>query len=112
MIVQNESDISAFADYTPPAAAPPAQTPQSGIAPPSPPTPTPASTQPHAPTPISHPEHVSRGEKAPASPMARRMAAEKGIDLNVSSLYQLIIETRKKFLVEIKLLILQVRTFN
>ena len=84
MIVNNEADIEKFKDYTGPAAPAPAK-------PAAAPTPTPAPAAQVAP-PISIPTAApvapaapSSGGVAAASPRARALAREKGIDLHVST---------------------------
>ena len=82
----NESDVAAFKDYKPSAdAAPPAA--------PSPPPPTPAPAAP-APAPAAPvpapaaapvPVPVSSGGFVYASPRAKKIAADKGVDLAVSN---------------------------
>ncbi|XP_076146477.1 dihydrolipoyllysine-residue acetyltransferase component of pyruvate dehydrogenase complex-like [Alosa pseudoharengus] len=75
IIVENEADIKAFADYVetgiaappPPAPAPTAATPAPAAAPPTP-----------APTPAAP---AKKGGRVFASPLAKKLAAEKGINL-------------------------------
>ena len=88
VIVENESDIAAFADFTAEAAAP---------TPSAPPPPPPAAAAPPTPTPSPVPRPASVATPAQpvlpqatpaegrvfASPLARNLAAEKGIDLRV-----------------------------
>lgn len=84
IIVENEEDVAAFKDYvddTPAgAAAKPA-----AAAPPPPPKPAPAAPQPKvaapsAPTPQS--SFTKSSDRIFASPFAKRLAAEKGVDLS------------------------------
>ncbi|XP_035241379.1 dihydrolipoyllysine-residue acetyltransferase component of pyruvate dehydrogenase complex, mitochondrial-like [Anguilla anguilla] len=80
IIVENEADIQAFADYTETAMAeistpPPAPTPSPAAAPP---TPTAAPPMPAPGPPV--PAGAKKG-RVFASPLARKLAAEKGIDL-------------------------------
>ncbi|KAI7795617.1 dihydrolipoyllysine-residue acetyltransferase component of pyruvate dehydrogenase complex, mitochondrial [Triplophysa rosa] len=77
IIVEKESDISAFADYV-----------ETGVAASPPPAPTPVATPPPAaaltPAPTAAPAAVSssaRKGRVFASPLAKKLAAEKGIDL-------------------------------
>ncbi|KAK9955428.1 hypothetical protein ABG768_015306 [Culter alburnus] len=76
IIVEKESDISAFADYV-----------ETGVAASPPPAPTPVATPPPAPAPSPAPAAVSATPAAPrkgrvfASPLAKKLAAEKGIDI-------------------------------
>jgi len=86
VIVENEGDIAAFKDYTATADAP--------VATATPPRtlPTPASVVAPSPKPASTPSHTSApttdtsGHIA-ASPYARTLAKQKGIDLAVSSVF-------------------------
>ena len=86
MIVPSQDDIAAFADYTAadagvaPAAPAPAPIP---VAPPAPKPPAPAPTLAATPIPVSTPRPP--GERIFASPYARKLATEKGIDLGVSN---------------------------
>lgn len=79
IIVENEADVAAFKDFVdtgaPAKPAEPSQ-PASSPPPPSPsPTPTPVSS-----APITAPA-TSSGDRVYASPLARRLAAEKGLSL-------------------------------
>lgn len=90
IIVDNESDVAAFKDFiddtpAPVTAAPPPPPPPKPAA--SAPTPTPSvSTAPT--TPKSAPIQV--GSRILASPLAKRLAAEKGLDLSVSIYYKVL----------------------
>lgn len=85
ILVENEEDIAAFKDYTgeddsgasdaPAEPAAPAQTPEPAQAPPQP-----AATP--APTPVATPAQTSSGDRVIASPYARKLAGEDGIDLS------------------------------
>jgi pyruvate dehydrogenase E2 component (dihydrolipoamide acetyltransferase) len=87
IITENQSDVGAFADFKDdaPAAAATAEMSVPVVAPPAPaqaapvvaPLPTPA-----APVPAATPAW-SGGERVFTSPLARRLAAEKGLDLAV-----------------------------
>jgi pyruvate dehydrogenase E2 component (dihydrolipoamide acetyltransferase) len=93
IITENQSDVGAFADFkddmpAAPAAAT-AETAAPVIAPPAPTAPMVAPAQvvapvltPAAPVPAATPAW-SGGERVFASPLARRLAAEKGLDLAV-----------------------------
>lgn len=77
IIVEKESDISAFADYV-----------ETGVATSPPPAPTPVATPPPAPAaPTPAPAAAPAAPAAPrkgrvfSSPLARKLAAEKGIDI-------------------------------
>ncbi|KAL7844289.1 hypothetical protein SRHO_G00228280 [Serrasalmus rhombeus] len=81
IMVEKESDIQAFADYvetgvaaTPPPAPTPVATPPPAAAPAAPATPTPAA-------PTAAPAAAARKGRVFASPLAKKLAAEKGIDL-------------------------------
>lgn len=86
IIVDNEEDVAAFKDYKdtggpPKPAAPP--TPAPSVAPPVPPPP-PAAMVPPPPVPVAAPPRpapAAPGGRVFASPLARSLAAEKGIDL-------------------------------
>ena len=87
IIVSNESDVAAFKDFTPsedapaPAAAappPPPPPPAAAPAPVAAPPPTPAAAP--APAPVSTPS----GGFVYASPRAKKLAADKNVDLAVS----------------------------
>lgn len=97
IIVQDEGDISAFKDYVPTAAddspvggKTEAAPPSAPAPPPPPPTPvTAAPTTPRPVTPSPAPTTPAPAVSAPggrifASPYARTLAAEKGVDLSVS----------------------------
>ena len=87
IIVENESDIAAFKDYVPSESAVPAAKP---VAPPKPTTastPTPVAqaaaqpTQQRPTTQSAFPSTTGAGGRLFASPLARRLALEQGIDL-------------------------------
>ena len=85
IIVEEESDIAAFKDYQPPTEdTPPPSTPapESQAAPP-PPAPPP--TQPTPPPPPSPPptQPMPSGERVIASPFAKNIAAQQGVNLQV-----------------------------
>lgn len=83
IIVSDEGSVAAFKDFKddsaaappPPAAAPAAPTPAPSTPPPSPVTP---------PTPAAAKLPTSSGDRVYASPLAKRLAAEKGLSLQVS----------------------------
>ncbi|NWZ72316.1 ODP2 dehydrogenase, partial [Acrocephalus arundinaceus] len=88
IIVEKEADIPAFADYqaaavtdmkapAPPPPPPPPVTPTPAAAPPPPPQPAAAAPAPAAPT--AGPPR--KGGRVVVSPLAKKLAAEKGIDL-------------------------------
>lgn len=87
IIVENESDVAAFKDFkddAPPAAgasAPAPPPPKVAAAPPPPP---PKAAPAPSPTPVP-PQKTSGGTRVYASPLAKRLAAEKGLDLSVST---------------------------
>lgn len=89
IIVENEEDIAAFKDYVDdsPAGAP-AKPAAAAAAPPAPPKPAPAAPQPKvAAAPSAPAPQASFGKSSDrifASPFAKRLAAEKGVDLSVS----------------------------
>ena len=101
VMVEDEDAIAAFKDYTPsadaaapsepapsdpappPAAPKPLPTPPVTTAPPPPPPPAPVATP--VPQPAAPPVQSSGG-RVIASPLAKRLAAEQGINLAVSSL--------------------------
>ena len=98
IIVENQEDIAAFKDYSPPeiaAASEPAPAPSV----PAPETPSPAATPtpasipptpaPAIPAAAPSPPDILPGSRILASPMARTLAARKGIDLSVR-VYQII----------------------
>uniref|UniRef100_A0A671RR88 Acetyltransferase component of pyruvate dehydrogenase complex n=1 Tax=Sinocyclocheilus anshuiensis TaxID=1608454 RepID=A0A671RR88_9TELE len=73
IIVEKESDISTFADYV-----------ETGVATSPPPAPTPVATPPPAPAPAAPtpaPAAAPRKGRVFASPLAKKLAAEKGIDI-------------------------------
>lgn len=81
IITENEADVAAFKDFKDDShAAPVPSAPAAAPPPPPPPSPIPS-----APTPVSVPPSAapvrSTGDRLFASPLARRMAAEKGLDL-------------------------------
>lgn len=88
IIVENESDVAAFKDFvddTPadaPAVAPSAPPPKPA---PSPPPPTPSA--PKVSAPVQSVTPIQIGSRIFASPLAKRLAAEKGLDLSVSIYY-------------------------
>lgn len=99
IIVEDEGDIAAFKDFVPtekddapPSSGPPK--PKSDSPPPAPKTATPPAQIPPSPKPTpaaqtpppSAPPSAPSGGKFAATPYARTLAAEKGIDLNVSLL--------------------------
>lgn len=103
IIVENEEDVTAFKDYQPtaaddqlpnsdasePAAPPPPPPPKpspAAVAPP--PTPAPSKA---APPPAASVSVPPSGGKAIASPYAKKLAADKGIDLSVSIYRELFI---------------------
>ncbi|XP_026681992.1 uncharacterized protein LOC103512808 [Diaphorina citri] len=84
IIVENESDVAAFKDFkddAPPAAgasAPAPPPPKVAAAPPPPP---PKAAPAPSPTPVPS-QKTSGGTRVYASPLAKRLAAEKGLDLS------------------------------
>lgn len=84
IIVENEADVAAFKDYVDdsPSGAPS----KPATAPPAPPKPAPAAPQPKAAATPSAPAPQSSFAKSSdrlfASPFAKRLAAEKGVDLS------------------------------
>ncbi|KAL2740813.1 hypothetical protein V1478_000954 [Vespula squamosa] len=76
IIVSNEESVSAFKDFKDDTVAPPA-----APAAPAPAVPTPAAPTPAAPTPEVPPTKITPGERVYASPLAKRIAAEKGLSL-------------------------------
>ena len=82
IIVQDKESISQFESYEPPAteSAPAAEPPKAA----APPPPAPAAPAPKAPVPSAIPTPVPSlgGKRAFASPAAKKLAAEKGIDLS------------------------------
>lgn len=87
IIVENESDVAAFKDYvddTPaskPAPAAPSPKPAAAAAAAAPPPPKPVAPTATTATPKSAP--IKIGSRILASPLAKRLAAEKGLDLSV-----------------------------
>ncbi|XP_015379518.1 PREDICTED: dihydrolipoyllysine-residue acetyltransferase component of pyruvate dehydrogenase complex, mitochondrial-like [Diuraphis noxia] len=83
IIVENESDVAAFKDFVDdsPAGVPAtaAPSPKPSISAPAPPPP--ASVAPKAPAPTNS-VPIPIGSRILASPLAKRLAAEKGLDLN------------------------------
>jgi len=88
IIVENKEDVAAFKDYVPedeptPAAA--EKPPAAAAAPPPPPPPTPSAPSPPPPaTPASPPvpSPAAPGGRVFASPLAKKIAREKGIELS------------------------------
>lgn len=87
IIVENESDIAAFKDFVD-------DSPAGATSAPSPPPPKPATSAPlppppkpsvpKAPAPSQSAAPIQTGSRILASPLAKRLAAEKGLDLKVS----------------------------
>lgn len=93
IIVESEDDIAAFKDYVPseteaPAKAPPAP-PIVAAAPPQPPPPPPAAATPPSPGPLvtstTATPSIGTAGRLFASPLARKLAAERGVDLGAVS---------------------------
>ena len=88
IIVENEEDIAAFKDYVDDspagATAKPAAT-AAAPSPPPPPKPAPAAPQPKPAVSPSTPQpsFTKSSDRVFASPFAKRLAAEKGVDLSV-----------------------------
>ncbi|CAH1772921.1 unnamed protein product [Owenia fusiformis] len=87
IIVEDEANVAAFKDYVPPAGAAPAAPAEPAPAPVAaaapPPTPTPAPIPPPAPVSAPLPPAAApSGGRVIASPLAKTLAAEKGIDLS------------------------------
>lgn len=87
IITENQSDVGAFKDFKDDSAATPHAAPEQVAAPtptptPPPPQPPPAPV-PAAPTSAAAAPALSGRERVFASPLARRLAAEKGLDLAV-----------------------------
>ena len=84
IIVSDEASVTAFKDFkddAPAAPAPAAPTPSA----PTPVTPPPSPVTPPAPAaPAPKPLPTTPGERIYASPLAKRLAAEKGLSLQVS----------------------------
>lgn len=86
IIVENESEVAAFKDFvddTPanePAPAAPSPKPAAAASAPTPPPPKPVAPQASTP---SKSVPIQIGSRILASPLAKRLAAEKGLDLNV-----------------------------
>ncbi|VDO52916.1 unnamed protein product [Schistosoma margrebowiei] len=82
IIVQDESAVTAFKDYvtgpTEQVSTPKAEVPKPQAPPAAAPQPSPATHKPIAPT----PKAPATGERTVVSPFARRLAAEKGLDLS------------------------------
>ena len=74
VVVPNESDVAAFKDYVPPSADSPAA-PAPAVSTP-PPTP--------APTPVAVDTSPKSGDRILATPYAKKLASDQGIDLSVS----------------------------
>jgi len=92
IIVENESDIAAFKDFVDdtPVAAPVA-----AVAPLLPPPPKPAAPSPPVSTTSKDSAKLKStpiqvGSRILASPLAKRLAAEKGLDLSVSIYYNIL----------------------
>ncbi|XP_066268800.1 dihydrolipoyllysine-residue acetyltransferase component of pyruvate dehydrogenase complex, mitochondrial-like [Branchiostoma lanceolatum] len=95
IIVENEEDIAKFKDWSPPADTEPAEKPlpkpvsepppppPPAAAPPPPPPPPPMAAMPPPPTPAAPPP--APGARVFASPLAKKLAADKGIDLSMVS---------------------------
>lgn len=90
IIVDNESDVAAFKDFkddspapSPAAAAAPSPPPPAPTPPPLAPKPVAAAAPAPAPAPTVKKAHQGGG-RIYASPLARRLAAEKNLDLEVS----------------------------
>jgi len=81
IIVQDESSVAAFKDFVDDTAAAPAPPPAAPAAP-APPTPAPTPAAPVAPAKVPSITPPSE-ERIYASPLARRLAAEKGLSLQV-----------------------------
>merc|ERR1712038_644579 len=81
IIVSSEADIAAFANYVPQSSAASDAAP---AAPPAAAAPAPASPAPAAPAPVPAAMPAApAGSRIFSSPLARKMAAEKGIDLSL-----------------------------
>ena len=76
VIVPEKGDVAAFKDYTATAAPSPPKPAAAAAATPKPQAP----PAPSAPTPLTP---ASSGGRVAASPLARKLAAEKGIDISV-----------------------------
>lgn len=84
IIVQDEANVAAFKDFTDDTVAAPPPAPAAPVAPaPPPPTPAARPMAPPAPAPTKVPSIAPPGERVYASPLARRLAAEKGLSLQV-----------------------------
>lgn len=84
IIVENESDVQAFKEFKDDAA--PAQTaakPSPAPAPAPARAPAPASPSPAAAAPVSFPSSSLSSSRVYASPLAKKLAAEKGLSLQV-----------------------------
>lgn len=85
VIVTDEASVAAFKDYKDDGAAAPAAP---AAAAPAPAQPAPAAPAPPAPAPVSQafsapPPAAAAGDRIYASPLAKRLAAEKGLSLQV-----------------------------
>ncbi|KAJ9597833.1 hypothetical protein L9F63_011328, partial [Diploptera punctata] len=86
IITENEADVAAFKDFKDdspavPAGKPATAAPDSTSPPPPKPSAAPAPAPPSPPPPPSSSKPVTAGERVFASPLARRIAGEKGLDL-------------------------------
>lgn len=81
IIVSNEESVAAFKDFKDDTVA----SPIAPAAPAAPASPTPAPPTPAAPTPTATPPptKITPGERVYASPLAKKIAAEKGLSLEV-----------------------------
>ena len=79
IIVEDKSDLDAFKNYSPDAASAAPQAPAAAQAAPAAPASTPASSTPAA-TPQQQP--VASGDRIFVSPLAKRLAEEKGLSLD------------------------------
>lgn len=87
IIVENEADVAAFKDYvddSPDTPAPAAPTPKPSSPVPPPPS-KPISTPTSSPTPVKS-TPIPVGSRILASPLAKKLAVEKGLDLTVRQL--------------------------
>lgn len=84
IIVENESDIQAFKEFKDDAAPAQAAAKPSPAAAPAPArAPAPASPSPVAAAPLSFPSSSQSSSRVYASPLAKKLAAEKGLSLQV-----------------------------
>lgn len=84
IIVENESDIAAFKDYKDDGSSAPAPPKAAAPAAPAPtPSPAPRAAAPPPPPSVSIPA-PGAGDRVYASPLAKRLAADKGLSLAVS----------------------------